>query len=102
MALTRTVYKVLFFSLLIVSFLLLIPNAVYATEFTSDNNTDTTGNGDYAITKYNIDVLVNENNTFNITENIRAFFNVDKHGIFRKIPLRNEVVRLDGTKSYNR
>ncbi len=66
------------------------------------NNTKTYGNGEYALTKYNIDVKVNENNTFNIVENITAYFNINKHGIFRKIPLRNEVTRLDGTKSNNR
>ena len=68
----------------------------------SNNYVDTYGNGQYALTKYKIDIKVNENNTFNISEYITAYFNVDKHGIFRKIPLRNEVVRLDGTKNNNR
>ncbi len=63
---------------------------------------DTYGNGQYALTKYKIDIKVNENNTFNISEYITAYFNINKHGIFRKIPLRNEVVRLDGKKSNNR
>ncbi|HSN58429.1 MAG TPA: DUF2207 domain-containing protein, partial [Clostridiaceae bacterium] len=49
-----------------------------------------------------MDVSVNEDNTFNITETIGAYFNVPKHGIIRKIPLRNKVERLDGTVSYNR
>ena len=43
-----------------------------------------------------------ENNTFKITEKIGAYFNIDKHGIFRKIPLKNSIVRNDGTKSNNR
>lgn len=64
--------------------------------------TNTRGNGEYALTKYDIDIKVNENNTFDITENISAHFNVSKHGIFRKIPITNNVVRLDGTRSYNR
>ncbi|MGI6329787.1 MAG: DUF2207 domain-containing protein [Bacilli bacterium] len=67
-----------------------------------NNYINTYGNGEYALTKYKIDIKVNENNTFNITEFITAYFNVEKHGIFRKIPLRNKVVRLDGTKSNNR
>lgn len=67
-----------------------------------NNYVDIYGNGEYALTKYKIDIKVNENNTFNITEYITAYFNVDKHGIFRKIPLRNKIVRLDGTKSNNR
>ncbi|MBP5204651.1 DUF2207 domain-containing protein [bacterium] len=57
---------------------------------------------DYVIDSYNIDIVVNENNTFDITEQITTTFNVPKHGIFRKIPLSNEIQRLDSTKSYNR
>ena len=57
---------------------------------------------DYVIDKYDINIIVNENNTFDITETITAYFNVSKHGIFRTIPLKNTIVRLDGTKSTNR
>lgn len=57
---------------------------------------------DYTIDHFEIDVVVNEDNTLNITEQISAYFNVEKHGIFRKIPLKNDVVRLDGTTSGNR
>ncbi len=59
-------------------------------------------NLDYIIDKYNVDINVNENNTLDITETITAYFNVSKHGIFRTIPLRNEITRLDGTTSTNR
>jgi uncharacterized membrane protein YgcG len=57
---------------------------------------------DYVLDSYDINIVVNENNTFNITEKIGAFFNVPKHGIYRKIPLKNKVIRQDGTISYNR
>ena len=57
---------------------------------------------DYVIDKYNIDIIVNENNTFDITETITAYFNVSKHGIYRKIPLKNTITRLDGSTSTNR
>ncbi len=57
---------------------------------------------DYVIDKYDINIVVNENNTFNITETITAYFNVSKHGIFRTIPLKNTITRLDGTSSINR
>lgn len=57
---------------------------------------------DYVIDKYDINIIVNENNTFDITETITAYFNVSKHGIFRTIPLKNKIVRLDGTTSTNR
>lgn len=77
--------------------ILIIPNYI---------NAETTGynyNGyDYVIDEYNINMVVNEDNTFDITETITAYFNVPKHGIYRKIPLKNTVTRLDGTKSNNR
>ena len=57
---------------------------------------------DYTIESYDIDVVVNENNTFDITEKITAFFDIPKHGIFRKIPLKNTVTREDRTSSKNR
>lgn len=57
---------------------------------------------DYVLDSYDVDVAVNEDNTYNITENIAAYFNVPKHGIIRSIPLSNRVERLDGTVSVNR
>ena len=57
---------------------------------------------DYVIDQYNISIIVNENNTLDITEAITAYFNVAKHGIFRTIPLKNNITRLDGTSTTNR
>ena len=57
---------------------------------------------DYVIDKYDVNIDVNENNTLDITETITAFFNVAKHGIYRTIPLKNTITRLDGTTSKNR
>lgn len=57
---------------------------------------------DYVLNSYNVDIKVNENNTFDITETITAYFNVPKHGIYRTIPLRNTITKLDGTTSKNR
>jgi len=56
----------------------------------------------YYINSYDINMVVNENNTLLITENIGVYFNQSKHGIFRKIPINNIVVRQDGTKSHIR
>lgn len=56
---------------------------------------------EYVIDAYHIDIVVNEDNTFDITENITAYYNVAKHGIYRTIPMRNEITRLDGTTSKN-
>jgi uncharacterized membrane protein YgcG len=57
---------------------------------------------DYTIDSFQIMMTVNENNTFNIIENITANFHKPRHGIIRTIPLRNVIERLDGTKSRNR
>ena len=59
-------------------------------------------NYDYVINKYHVDINVNENNILSITETIDVYFDTYKHGIFRKIPLKNEIIRLDGTTSKNR
>ena len=57
---------------------------------------------DYSLTKYHVDMIVNENNTFDITERISVHFEVEKHGVNCSIPLNNNVVRFDGIKSRNR
>ena len=54
---------------------------------------------DYVIDKYNVDIVVNENNTLDVTEYITVYFNKEKHGIIRYIPYVNEIKRLDGTSS---
>lgn len=51
----------------------------------------------YYFTAYNVDINVNENNSFDITEHISTYFNEQRHGIFRTIPTRNQVRRTDGT-----
>ena len=56
---------------------------------------------EYVIEDYDIDMVVNEDNTFDITENITTYFNISKHGIYRKIPLKNTITRVDGTTSKN-
>lgn len=57
---------------------------------------------EYTIENYDVYIKVNEDNTFDITEKITANFAKPKHGILRKIPLKNTVQRTDGTKSKNR
>ena len=59
-------------------------------------------NKDYVIDKYDINIVVNENNKLDITETITAYFNVPKHGIIRTLPLKNNITRLDGTSAENR
>jgi uncharacterized membrane protein len=73
---------------------------VFAAGNLSDNSSYSSY--DYVLDSYDVNISVNEDNTFNITEKIGAYFNVPKHGIIRNIPMQNKVVRLDGTTSYNR
>ncbi len=76
-----------FLKFLIITLFLFLPGIVKAS--------------DYEIKSYDITIKVNENNILDITEEISAFFNTAKHGIFRKIPLKNTVTRLDGTTETN-
>ena len=55
---------------------------------------------DYYFESYDVSINVLENNTLEITEKISANFNVDKHGIFRKIPTTNYIERADGSTDY--
>lgn len=75
-----------------------------AEEITNNDNSQiyTSSNYyEYVINSYDIDIVVGENNALEITENIGTYFNIPKHGIYRKIPIRNKIERLDGTTSYN-
>ena len=80
--------KILF--ILTCFFFFLIPNNILA---------ETVHVLPYTIDKYHIDIKVNENNVFDIVEEIDVDFNVSKHGIYRYIPLKNNVTRVDGTTS---
>lgn len=86
-------HKIIKISVFIFLLAILLPSQIYAIS----------SSGGYLIESYNIDMKVNEDNTFDIKETIAVnFTGYGKHGIFRKIPLRNTVERLDGTKSNNR
>lgn len=78
--------------LIIFTFILFIPN-IHAYEVHYGDA--------YDINSYDVNMVVNEDNSFEITEKIVANFNQPRHGIFRKIPVRNEVKRQDGSTSYN-
>ncbi len=52
---------------------------------------------DYTISNYDVYINVNDDNTYSVSEVITANFNVPKHGIYRTIPLRNEIYRADNT-----
>ena len=52
---------------------------------------------DYYISDYDIQIDVQENNVFHITEHITAYFNISSHGIYRSIPVVNYIEREDGS-----
>ncbi|MDD3241589.1 MAG: DUF2207 domain-containing protein [Bacilli bacterium] len=83
---TRRLTKLIFLFLIAI---LIVPNNTFANE------------DEYYISKYNVDIKVNRNNILDIEETITANFLVEKHGIFRKIPTHNTVVR-EGSTSQNR
>jgi uncharacterized membrane protein YgcG len=102
---TMKLLQGLLFGFLILSFLIFIPGKAEAAESTgqaANTEINTVGNGEYAITSFRIEMVVNEDNTFFVREYITAYFSVEKHGFERLIPLRNQITRLDGTKSANR
>ena len=61
----RKQYLIYVFAI-IVLLIIVFPNKSFATT-------------DYTIESYDIDMVVNEDNTFDITESITAYFNVSKH-----------------------
>lgn len=56
---------------------------------------------DYLINNYVVDIKVNENNTFDISEVLTVQYNIPKHGILRILPIQNNVIRQDGISSSN-
>ena len=81
-----------FMLIFIIAIMLVLPNQSFAVSSLG-----------YTIDSYDINMKVNENNTYDITETIVANFTAsNKHGIIRKIPLSNTVKRLDGSTSRNR
>ncbi|WP_455544425.1 DUF2207 domain-containing protein [Intestinibacter sp.] len=80
----------------ILFFLLIFLQPVYALE------EDAFAHNGYLIQNMDIQMKINEDNSFDITEEITADMQQPKHGIIRKIPTKNTVVRTDGTMSNNR
>lgn len=103
----ENIKKIIFLAVVIISLVIIYPLNTYAisdydlVSLTPSKN-DNYSSYDYVIDKYDINIIVNENNTFDVTETIDTYFNVPKHGIFRTIPLKNTIKRLDGTTSTNR
>ena len=57
---------------------------------------------DYDITSYDVDIVVDKYNKLSVTEKIDTYFDINKHGIIRRLPLYNNIVRQDGSYEKNR
>ena len=55
----------------------------------------------FYIKNYDVEMNVAQNKTITITETIDVFFTTSSHGIYRKIPTKNQVVRADDTTYTN-
>ena len=55
----------------------------------------------FYIKNYDVEMQVANNKTITITETIDVFFTNSSHGIYRKIPTKNQVVRADDTTYTN-
>lgn len=69
---------------------LLLPSFVLADEY------------GFVIESYHIDMIVNDDNSFDIKETLMVNFLEGRHGIYRDIPLKNKIVRADGSTATTR
>ena len=53
----------------------------------------------YDITSYEVNIRVDKKNVYHIDEKIGVYFNRQRHGIYRDIPVINKVTREDGSSS---
>lgn len=86
--------KINFLLFIILSLFIFIPS-VKAEDYYNSNSYP------YVITKYDVNIDVNEDNSYDIEENIDVYFNENRHGIIRNIPYKNTVKREDGSESTN-
>lgn len=59
-------------------------------------------NHKYVIDKYDVNIKVNENNTYEITETVTAYFMESDNYLYRKIPLESNNTILDNSKFINK
>lgn len=74
-----------------------MPNAS-AVEIVDETDVSRYGH-EYVLDNYDVNIVVNEDKTFDITEEIEANFRTAKHGIYRSIPVHGELERQDGSSS---
>jgi len=52
----------------------------------------------FIVNNYEVDIYINANGYFDVVENYEITFDTDKHGIYRDIRTRYDVVHLDGSE----
>ena len=80
---------IILLTVIIISLVIIYPLNTYAisdSTYLTPSKSDRYNSYDYVIDKYDINVMVHENNTFDVIETIDTYFNIPKHGIFRTIP----------------
>ena len=82
--------------------LLIIPINVKGLDNLTPSKDSSNNSFGYVIDKYNVNIIVNENNTFDIEEDLTVYFNKARHGIYRGIPLKNTIIRENGTRTKNK
>lgn len=85
--------KKIFFALSALMLCMLLPFTAFANDYSFKP---------YYISSYHVEMNVTEDNILQITEDIEAYFNQPRHGIYRYIPVTNTVERADGTKGKTR
>ena len=54
---------------------------------------------DYIYDSFDVNIVVNNDNSLDITETFTINYNIPSHGIIRTIPIKNEIERLDNSNS---
>ena len=97
----KTINKFNLLLIIVLSVVLFNIPCIYAKSVNTPSTLEEYSQLGYVIDNYNVDIVVNENNSFSITEKISVCFNSPRHGIYRIFPLINEVTRQDGSISKN-
>lgn len=50
---------------------------------------------DFSVTKYEVDISIHEDGYFDVVERYRVFFNIPKHGIYRTIQTKYDLLTFD-------
>ena len=60
-------------------------------ENTNSYSSNSKENYDYKITAYNVDIKVDYEGTYHVTENMDVYFSKERHGIYRDITVLNYI-----------